>query len=227
MTNRSRADLSLLGPLRMMARAYLSGLYVLLRLICAACRGVRQEDGAAGGVRVAGSAEGAETLFERLPFGFLPGAVNETASPSQGIASLACGHDHHAVVRGILEIQEPQQGDRQFSAVRRSLSQDISRAAVTVATMAAPQPGAADGVGGSNASQNGEASRHVEIFIPVTFAYYEFCDVQVCLCRPESGGCVGKPAWHGAGGRRQSGRVGSLRGRGLTGILRRPRWRHG
>ena len=97
-------------------------------------------------------------------------SVNETASPSQGITSLACGHDHHAVVRGILEIQEPQRGDRQFSAVRCRLPQDISRAAVTVATMAAPQPGAADGVGGGNASQNGEASRHVEVFIPVAFA---------------------------------------------------------
>jgi hypothetical protein len=107
-----------------------------------------------------------------LPFDLLSGLVDEAARPAHGVTRLTGGHDHHAVVRSVFEVEEPEQGAGQFTSVRCCAPQQVSCATVIFAAVAAAEPGTADGVGGGNAGEHGEASSHIEILVTVTLVQH-------------------------------------------------------
>jgi len=86
-----------------------------------------------------------------------------------GVACLAGGDDQHAVVCFVLQVKEPQQGDRQFRAVRCSTAEKVRGTAVVIASVPGAEPGAADAVRGSDAGEDGESGRDVEVLVPVAF----------------------------------------------------------
>jgi hypothetical protein len=86
-----------------------------------------------------------------------------------GVACLAGGDDQHAIVCFVLQVKEPQQGDRQFRAVGRSTAEKVSSTAVVIASVPGAEPGTADAVRGSDAGEDGESGRDVEVLVPVEF----------------------------------------------------------
>jgi hypothetical protein len=83
------------------------------------------------------------------------------------VACPAGGDDKHAVVCFILQVQEPQQDDRQFRAVGCRTTEKTRGAAVVIAPVPGAEPGAADAVRGGDASEDGEPGRDIEMLVPV------------------------------------------------------------
>lgn len=126
-----------------------------------------------------------------LSLGFLGGPLDEAYSPAMRVACLAGGDDQHAVVCFVLEVQEPQQGNRQFRAVGCSTTEKVRGTAVIIAPVPGAEPGAAHAVRGGDASEDGEAGRDVEILVPVAFAQDEGSDLEVGAGSPQSAACFG------------------------------------
>jgi hypothetical protein len=104
-----------------------------------------------------------------LALGFLGGSLDEACRPAMGVACLAGGDDQHAVVCFVLQVKEPQQGDRQFRAVGCSTAEKVRSTAVVISSVPGAEPGAADAVRGSDAGEYGESGRNVEVLVPVAF----------------------------------------------------------
>jgi hypothetical protein len=111
-----------------------------------------------------------------------------------GIACLAGGDDHHAVVGFVLEVKEPQERDCQFGAVGRGAAEKIRCTAMVIAPVPGAEPGTADAVGSGDAGKDGESGGDVEIFVPVAFVEDKGGDLKVCTGGPESASGLGCPA---------------------------------
>ena len=113
-----------------------------------------------------------------------------------GISCFSCGDDHHAVVRFILKVQKPQQGDCEFGTVGCRAAEKVRGTAVVIATVPQVEPGAADAVGGSDPGQDSETSRNVEILVPVTLVKDECGDLKVSAGGPQPTPRFGDSALH-------------------------------
>jgi hypothetical protein len=86
-----------------------------------------------------------------------------------GVACLSSGDDQHAVVCFVFQVKEPQQGTRQFRAVRCGTAKKVRGPAVVIASVHRAEPGAADAVRGSDAGEDGESGRDVEVLVAFAF----------------------------------------------------------
>jgi hypothetical protein len=121
-----------------------------------------------------------------LPLCFLSGPFDEARSLAMGVACLAGGDDHHAVVNFVLEVKEPQQGDWQSGAVGCSAAEKIRSAAVVIAPVPRAEPGTANAVGGGDSGKDGESGGDVEVLVPVAFVEDKGCDLKVGAGGPQS-----------------------------------------
>jgi hypothetical protein len=102
-----------------------------------------------------------------------------------GISCFSCGDDHYAVVRFILKVQKPQQGDCEFGTVGCRTAEKVRGTAVVIAAVPQVEPSAADTVGGSDPGQDSKTSRNVKILVSVAFVKDECGDVKVSAGGPQ------------------------------------------